>query len=447
MVPSTKMESLMSRFSLFALSAVAMLASSVTAQPVMTAPLDLTQPDIEPIRLSGLQPQQIIVIETIRRSDWRPEALVARAEFKADASGRIDAGAQAPISGTYSGIDPLGLFWSAGTRTIQSDDPKGADVRILARVDGKVIASITAQSLPDAAQIVTEQVANFPGAIFSRPRTPGKHPAIIVLGGSEGGASTAREYAPIFAAQGYAVLGLPYYDAGYDPANKIAGLPTSFTEISVDQLTEARNWLSKQSTVDISRIGVWGVSKGAEFAAIAATRFDWITAVVAVVPSDVVWEGWGKAGPATSSFAFGGKVLPFVPYLGVELELARARRGEIMEMARPHAAGRAANPERVAAARIPIENYRGSLLVIGGLDDRVWPSGEMALAMADTRAKAGLATVKLVYENVGHTLAGPGTKPSIGYAIVGGKPSAIAKARAEAWRATFAFLKNTLGKQ
>ena len=38
---------------------------------------------------------------------WRSKAI-----FVADRSGRVDLAAQAPLSGSYAGIDAMGLFWS-----------------------------------------------------------------------------------------------------------------------------------------------------------------------------------------------------------------------------------------------------------------------------------------------------------------------------------------------
>ncbi|MEL6709828.1 MAG: dienelactone hydrolase, partial [Pseudomonadota bacterium] len=50
-----------------------------------------------------------------------------------------------------------------------------------------------------------------PGAFLTLPSGNGPHPAIIVLGGSEGSDSAARTFTKRFVPQGYAVLGLPYY--------------------------------------------------------------------------------------------------------------------------------------------------------------------------------------------------------------------------------------------
>jgi dienelactone hydrolase len=43
-------------------------------------------------------------------------------------------------------------------------------------------------------------------------------------------------------------------------------LPAEFADIPVDRLEQARAWLQQQPRVDADRIGVIGVSKGAEFA-------------------------------------------------------------------------------------------------------------------------------------------------------------------------------------
>lgn len=116
-----------------------------------------------------------------------------------------------------------------------------------------------------------------------------------MLGGSEGGSIAAHTSAPLLASQGYAVLGLPSYSPpswgpeGMKPA-ELPSRPNSFSNIEVSRLQQARDWLAQQPEVDASRIAVYGVSKGAEFALAAASRMDWIKAVV---PSNVIWEGWG----------------------------------------------------------------------------------------------------------------------------------------------------------
>lgn len=417
------------------------IAAAAPAAPRLHVPVDLSAPAPAAVTVDGVAPGATVVIATTRHG--RDGTFTGEATFTADAAGRVDTAVARPRGG--SAADPLALFWSAQARPALADDPAAGEVRVTASVDGAVVAAAAARAGPDPAGITVSSDTPFPGAVWARPAGPGRHPVVIVLGGSEGGGSTARAMAPLFAARGYATLGLPYYDPGYDPNDRIAGLPSSFTDIPVDRLAAVRAWLSTRAEADAGRIAIWGASKGAEFALIAASRYPWMRAVVAVVPSDLVWEGWGRDGPATASFAFGGRPLAFQPYAGMAAELAKAAKGEPMDLRRVHLAGRAAHPERIAAARIPIERFRGKLLLIAGGRDQVWPSAEMARNIVATRRRAGLDTTAVIEAGANHFLGGPGTEPVAPLATPGSDAAAIARARAVGWRATFALLARAIG--
>jgi hypothetical protein len=167
-----------------------------------------------------------------------------------------------------------------------------------------------------------------------------------------------------------------------------------------------------------------------------------------------VWEGWGIPGqqPGTrSSFAWRGEPLPFVPYKDFAAELALLGSGTRAHLRRPQDGGRAAHPGAVAKARIPIERYRGAVLVAGGADDQVWDSGSMAGNIARSRAAAGLDTTALIFSDAGHVLAGDGWSPTTpletGMFAFGGTPAGNARAQATVWRETLAFLARTLSPE
>jgi dienelactone hydrolase len=299
-------------------------------------------------------------------------------------------------------------------------------------------------------------VPDLPGAVLARLPGDQPRPGLILLGGSEGGSATVRWAAGLWAAQGYAVLALPYYSpGGWGPNGptppELPQLPTAFADIAIDRLATAHAWLQAQPGVAADRIGVLGVSKGAEFALNAAVRYPWLRSVVAIVPSDVTWEGWGPGiEPGRSaSFSWQGRPLPFVPYVGLSQEMAGFATGGPVHIRRPHDAGRAAHPETVVAARIPVERYAGPLLVIGGGDDQVWDSGAMAQAITSRRAAAGLETMALIYPDAGHLLSSPGWAPTAmlnaGPMQLGGQPAANGRAVADAWPRTVDFLRRTLG--
>lgn len=390
---------------------------------------------------------------------WGGQRLVYRAEarFVADAHGRVDLATAAPLAGSYSGADVQGLFWSAtpGREPV----PAGLatdQVRLSLHQGERELAQTTLTLRRSDPAVQSSEVPGFPGAVLVRKPGGAPRPVLIALGGSEGGSATVKQAAALWAAQGFAVLALPYYSpSGWGPNGptppEIPQLPAAFAEIPVDRLEQARASLQQQTGLDAQRIGVIGVSKGAEFALIAASRMPWLRSVVAVVPSDVVWEGWGPgvAPGQKSSFSFNGQPLPFVPYKGFEEEMRGFATGAEVSIRRPQDAGRAANPERVAPARIPVENYAGPLLVIGGGDDQVWDSGGMAQAIAARRQAAGRETLGLVYPEAGHALSGTGWTPTTAFNLgpmkMGGQPAADGRALADAWPKTVEFLRRTLG--
>lgn len=281
-----------------------------------------------------------------------------------------------------------------------------------------------------------------PYAFFATPEGEGPFPAVIVLGGSEGGDFGSRGSAPLFLEQGYAVLGLPYYSPGYLPAERqLPDLPEAFDSIPLEKLEIARDWLRQRDDIMENGIGLYGVSKGAEFVLAGASRIDGFAAVVAIVPSDVIWEGWGpNAKPGeVSSFSWDGKALPFVPYLGMEEEFKKyAIPGATVRLRTPQDAGRRANPGHVPAARIRVENIDEPVLVAGGDADDVWNSGAMAQNISERRAEAGgLETVALIYPGASHALSGNGVQRTEGEFRY---DEATLKAQQEIWPATLAFL-------
>lgn len=376
---------------------------------------------------------------TVRResAQW---TFVGEADFIADKGGRVDTGVMKPHNAAYSGVDASGLFWAVESRPAQPGDPSPGKVCVTAEVDGAGKVSAIAHTTPDAAGIIQSKDTPFAGAVWARPRRPGRHPVIIVLGGSEGGSGTAETYAPLFAARGYATLGLPYYNPNHDA--RLNALPGSFTEIPVDRLNTVHEWLAAQPDADTTRIGLWGISKGAEFVLIAASYEPWVKAVVAIAPSDVIWEGWGRPGPPTSSFAMNGRALPFQPYGDYQSELEKRRRGGgDLDYLRIHTAGRTEYPEKLAAARIPIERFKGKLLLVAGEGDTIWPSATMTRNIAQRRKAAEETTRVLIFPNAEHALGGPGTVP---LEQVGSVKYATIHARKVAWAATFEMLGKAL---
>lgn len=432
---------------------------SATAQTMTIAPAGpILSGDPIAITLSGLAPNAQVTIAARRLIADGPAKVPYRAEatFTADATGRLDVGQAKPVSGSYRSADIRGLFWSMTPSKEMTDAPADSgQVLLTARVAGEVVANGEVRFVGTLPAVATEAVANFPGAVFAR--VPGKQrlPVVIVLGGSEGGSRSVCELALNLAARGFAVLALPYYSpAAYgSDERELPALPRSFVDIPVDRLDQAHAWLKARPDVDAGRIALYGTSKGAEFVLIAAARMKWIRAVVAIVPSDVVWQGWGPdvmpVDARRSSFSYAGRALPFVPNKDFMQELSGFQTGTEVRYRRPQDKGRAGDPAAAVAARIRVEDFKGPLLVAGGIDDQMWASGMMAQNIAERRAAAKLETVTLIYPDAGHALNGSGWSPTTQYNAglfkIGGTAEANARAQAETWRETLAFLRRTLG--
>ncbi len=429
-------------------------AGAATAQTFEIAPGgEVLQGQPVAVRLTGVAPGQAVEISAERRFG-RPEPMVWRssAAFTADGQGRVDLTSDPATGGSYEGVDAAGLFWSmTPTPTAAPADWRSGEVRLTATVEGQVVAAGATRLIGTLATVEDEAVAGFPAARLYHLPGGAPRPVIVVLHGADGGTGASDRFGRKLASLGYAVVGLPYYSpdwGDYGPPKEIAGLPGSFIDIRIDQIGELRDWLRTRPDVDADRIALFGGSKGAEFALIAASKFDWIASVVAFAPSDLVWEGWGletvEAEGTRSSFSYRGEALPFMPYVGfVEGLLAGPGNADLLKI---HEDGRAAHPDREAAARIRVEDYPGPVMLVAGDADREWRSGRMARNVAASRTAAGLETELLIYPEAGHDVGGDGWAPTAGeVARGGGSAAANARAQADAWPRVLAFLARTLG--
>lgn len=299
------------------------------------------------------------------------------------------------------------------------------------------------------AEVIATPVPGIPHAVAYALKDSARRPVVVILHGAEGGTEARDRFGPILARMGYVGVGMPYYSPNwgqFGPPPAQPELAGSFIDIRIEQIAELRDALRALPAADVDRFGLLGASKGAEFALIAASRYDWIDSVVAYAPTDVVWEGWGletiEAEGTRSSFSFKGQPLAFMPYRGfVEGLMAGPGKADLRAI---HANGRADHPEREAQARIPVENYAGALLLVAGDRDAQWDSAASARAIKATRDAAGRETVALIYPDAGHDLVGDGGPRDASRS--GGTPETNATARADAWPKVVDFLGRTLGR-
>jgi hypothetical protein len=318
-------------FTRYFIPVLALMAAPIVAKTV-TLPAEIIGGGPVPVSVAGLRPglAATITADRVIVSDGAAEAYHATAHYVADSRGRIDLATSAAIAGDYAGVDAAGLFWSMHPAHDVPADIAPGTARVCVVVSGGTPTCAATYFRAGDQRVTSEPVGGFPGAMLYRLPGGGIRPVVIALGGSEGGSSFGRELGPWLAGHGYAVISLPYYAPDWS-AEKLPGLPVDFADIPVDRLEQLRTWITHRTDLDASKIGLYGVSKGGEFAIIAASRFAWLKAVAAVVPSDVVWEGWGPNVPkddTRSSFSWHGQPLPYVPYKGMRETISALYRGE-----------------------------------------------------------------------------------------------------------------------
>ncbi len=445
--------------------AFATISVSAHAQPaIRITPSDVREGDPVHVVVTGLEPGLPVTLRVFRRLPAYPtgeQTFRGSASFVADASGTVDLRSSQPLAGSsYDRPDPAGLFWSMtpdrrtgvlldGAAPSGVDDPSVGDVVIEVERAGAVVARGLARMRSAAVGVTTREIHD-PGvtAIFARDRTPARQPAIIVLGGSEGGLFTARWAAPLLASHGYTVLGLGYFQGG-EPS--LSDLPATLETIPLETLSRARDWLVRQPGVDSTRIAVVGVSKGAELSLVAAATFPWVTAVGAFAPSHVVWEGVPPEGSdrvGGSSWTLGGRPLAYVRWSWPAMRrgtLVRAATG-MSRLTEVHLESLAEFAGDVEAARIRIERSRAAIFIAAGTDDGMWPSAFAAeqlrrqLATRDTGLVASFAI-----HPTGHLIMGNGWGPTTEFQrsvgrLQGGNARLDAEAQRIVWPAFLMFL-------
>ena len=418
------------------------------------------------IVVSGLAPGAHVTIHAFRRAELfgtqvgQGTQVLAHAHgaFQADDKGVVDTEVVAPSEGTYSGTDALGFLWS-GVQLDLTGDPRESVTQMLTFGNAStVVVRVVTQDgkwqethfeLTDGADRVDLQDVVLPNlnGVFARPKThTGQLRAIVLLHGSEGGSrAQARAAAVRFAQLGYASLAVNYFAWG--PWSGTTGLPNALVDIPVEQIATARDWIAKQPGVNAEHIALWGVSKGAEFALVAAAHYPWIDRVVACVPSSVVWSGFGrgpKPGEVFSSWSIDGKGLPYIPYDNYDDALQRRYSAAFVHLR----SFEEASLRQRSAARIPIENSKADLLLLAAEKDVVWPSARMArqlqATLDDARYPHDYSVI--VFPNASHFICGTGEGPTRINPVHKPEgddpgPEADARANASSWQKTQDFLK------
>lgn len=192
-------------------------------------------------------------------------------------------------------------------------------------------------------------------------------PLIVGFGGSEGGNAWDSDYwkptRDSLLSKGYAFLAIGYFGTPETPA--------TLDRISLDAIYDTIVNVAQRAPINQEKIAIIGGSKGGELVLNLASYFDDIDAVVALSTSHVSFPAITSMSN-TSSWMLNDEELPFVPtpYAAVPDLIS----GNILEAYHILLDDK----EAVAHAVIPVENIKGSILIMSATKDEMWPSTPMS---------------------------------------------------------------------
>ena len=269
-------------------------------------------------------------------------------------------------------------------------------------------------------------------ATLRTPDGAGPFPAVLALGGSDGG--TPEYFLELLVREGFACLALAYWGT--------RDTQMTFTEIPLERVERGLRWLAAYPGVraEDGRVGLIGASRGGELALLAAATFPRFAGpVVAYTPSSVAWVGIDislpPGGTTRSSWAYRGVPLPYVSFPRGAAPVMTERGLSLLPMCE----GGLVDADAVQRAAIAIERASGPVLLVSGGDDQVWPAGRMCEQLVERMAQHRRArdVEHLHFPRAGHMLF-PYTRPSDTEilampAALGGTAEADAAAHRAAW--------------
>lgn len=421
-------------------------------------PGEVTLAESFSLRVTGVPPGAKVRIDS-----WLADAAqrwwTSSAEFTANEKGIVDTAKDAPTAGSYSGVDPMGLLWSmslpaeAALRTSywhSSLEPM--TVFFEAKLeDGPILKDklIRRVANPDLsrAEIREDGIVG----ILLAPPSEKPLPAVIVLGGSEGGIPP-ESYVAQFANAGFAALGLAYF--------REKGLPDYLSEIPVEYFQKAAAWLGSRPEIDPARIGIVGTSIGGTAALLAATSIPEIRAVVTFNGGGVIFQSIDPNPEIRkreqSSFSRNGTSIPFVPISTPPLNAESLATAYYLRVFLGSLY--AADKRVIDAATIPVEAIHGPILMLCGQADRLMGSPALGEIVYERLVNRNYPYdfELIAYNGAGHNIGAtgfPGTPATLTQELIGaaqtpysfgGTPKDIARSRSASWERALTFLTEAL---
>jgi dienelactone hydrolase len=403
--------------------------------------------DLNKIRAEGLAPHTSYKLNAT--FCYASDLFQSSVDLDSDASGVIDTGEAKPTRGSYTKADADGIFWSMKASGSCPTNSSSA-YQFTIEKSGQVLGTGTLQLafLHPAVTSISLKGTGLVGVLYI-PATAGPHPAVITLGGAEGGIKVASMNAAWLANQGYVALGLGYFG--------VEGLPSELANIQLEYFEKAIHLLQSRPEVIKEKIAVMGMSRGGELALLLGATFHDLKAVVAQVPSSIQWAAnalpniFGQWPPA---WIYHSVAQDFLSPLTIAQAIFLPDGRWAYNLRPIYETSVQFQADRIASATTAVEQTNGPIFMFGGSDDQVWPSCDFVnLALSRLKAKKHAYHDEAVcYKGAGHSvgvLVGaattePASQQGLYLLNFGGNPEHIAAGQRDAANRTLDFLRTNL---
>ncbi|XP_072218392.1 acyl-coenzyme A thioesterase 1-like [Leuresthes tenuis] len=387
------------------------------------------------IKVEGLAPHKPVRL-TSKLADDRGIIFRASALYKADETGQVDVCRAPSFGGSYTGVEPMGLFWAMAPDTPHSKllkknvlSPTLVELEALSEETAELLASETCERgyLTDGMKRIPLQEGKLRGVLFI-PAGEGPFPGILDLYILGGGLNEPR--ASLLASKGFVVLALAYY--GYKD------LPKNPQHLDLEYFEEALTYFRRRPEVKGPGIGIISISLSGGLALAMSSFFPGITATVCI-----------NGCIANSMFPLHYKdiIIPPLPIIRKNIRIKTSGLSDVYNC----------TPDTTLvehrACLFPIEHSSCQFLFAASEDDRNWKSVFFAEQAAATLRNHGKESFQLVtYPKAGHFLEVPympfcesGFHAAVKTEVVfGGEPKAHSEAQLDLWERVQHFFRTHL---
>ncbi|XP_045907404.1 acyl-coenzyme A thioesterase 1-like isoform X1 [Micropterus dolomieu] len=382
------------------------------------------------VKVAGLRSRQVVSMKA-RSTDEKGVVFSSSATYRADGSGEIDLKRDPSLSGSYVGVQPMGLLWSLRADTLHKYFFKNnslnphvvkfsvheGEERMLAEANNERLL------IGDGVSRLPVKEGNMRGVLFTPPGE-GPFPAVLDLS-----TFPSEKRASLLANKGFVVLAVAV----------MTDKPDNVKEMHLDHFKEAVDFLQQHPKVGSKGVGIISRSKGADIALSLAAYVPGVEAAV--------WINGSNANIAVPLYYRKRQIL--TPLLYDSSKVITTNSGAIVikySVKNPLA-------EENKGSLVPIEQAKGRFLFVASEDDLNWDSKGYMDEMVERLKRHGKDNFETVYyPRAGHLLEPPYGPfcPSALHGLLsssvlwGGEPVAHAAAEVHMWKKIQEFLRSQL---